>query len=84
MIVKAITCPKCGDTIFSRARHDFRSCSCGAIFIDGGFDYVRIGGNELETIKVFDLEIKQTKGQLWDDWNYQDNHYGLIKRWEKK
>jgi len=82
MKVNAIKCPKCKDTIFSRARHDFRSCSCDNIFIDGGFDYIRVGGDGIETIKVFELEIEQTKGQLWDDWNYQDDHYGIIK--EKK
>ena len=42
MKVQAIVCPKCGDTLFSRARHDFRYCSCGEVAVDGGFDYVRI------------------------------------------
>lgn len=36
-------CAKCGDVIESKHRHDFRSCSCGAIFIDGGLDYQRCG-----------------------------------------
>lgn len=26
----------CGDTIFSRDQHDFRSCYCGNVSIDGG------------------------------------------------
>lgn len=36
-----ITCPECGDTIYSNSRHDFVSCKCGKHFIDGGFDYIR-------------------------------------------
>ena len=40
MIVNAIQCPRCGDTIYSRTRHDYRSCSCGSVSIDGGFDYM--------------------------------------------
>lgn len=39
-----IRCMRCMDEIFSNSRHDFVSCSCGAHFIDGGFDYIRSGG----------------------------------------
>ena len=39
----AITCLDCGDTIRSRSRHDFRTCNCGSIFVDGGTDYFRFG-----------------------------------------
>ena len=40
-----IQCTKCGDELYSNSRHDFVRCKCDAVFIDGGFDYVRIGGN---------------------------------------
>lgn len=36
-------CTHCGDVIESKHRHDFVGCSCGAIFLDGGRDYVRCG-----------------------------------------
>ena len=39
-----IKCKKCGEIIESTYRHDFKMCKCGAIFIDGGNDYTRIGG----------------------------------------
>ena len=46
MIVRnAARCRKCGDIIVSTYRHDFRECHCGAIFVDGGHDYLRRGGN---------------------------------------
>ena len=38
-------CRKCGDVIESVHRHDFTSCSCQAIFTDGGLSYIRRGGD---------------------------------------
>lgn len=34
-------CKKCGDIIESINTHDFVTCSCGAISIDGGHDYLK-------------------------------------------
>lgn len=41
----AARCRKCNSTIESKYRHDFTSCSCGAISVDGGKDYQRRIGN---------------------------------------
>lgn len=38
-------CRRCGDVVESTSRHDFAACECGAIFVDGGRDYYRAGGN---------------------------------------
>jgi len=38
-------CKNCSDIIESKHRHDFVSCKCGAIFVDGGNDYWRFGGD---------------------------------------
>ena len=46
-------CNKCGDVIESKYRHDFRFCSCKAIFVDGGNAYVRRGGK----LDAFDKEF---------------------------
>lgn len=46
MIIRnAARCKKCDTVIESKYRHDFVSCKCGAIFVDGGKDYVRWGGD---------------------------------------
>ena len=37
-------CRKCGSIVESTHRHDFQMCSCGAIFVDGGREYIRWGG----------------------------------------
>lgn len=47
-------CRKCGDVIESKFTHDFQSCKCGAIFIDGGNDYHRRGGNPEDFQEVKD------------------------------
>ena len=80
MIVTAIKCKKCGDTIYSRAVHDFRWCSCGTVAIDGGFDYTRVVGDV--SLDTFALEVNATKKELYRDWSKSTNKFGLIK--EKK
>ena len=35
-VIKVVTCPLCGDTVFSRAARDVRSCSCSETEIWGG------------------------------------------------
>lgn len=48
----AACCKNCGDTVESKHRHDLVACSCfknkpdtTGIFVDGGLDYLRRGGN---------------------------------------
>ena len=46
MIVQnAASCNGCGDFIVSKHRHDFVSCTCGAISVDGGQAYLRRVGS---------------------------------------
>lgn len=46
MIVQnAASCNGCGDFIVSKHRHDFVSCTCGAISVDGGQEYLRRVGS---------------------------------------
>jgi hypothetical protein len=41
IIQNAVSCNGCGDFIVSKHRHDFVTCSCGAISVDGGQEYLR-------------------------------------------
>lgn len=34
-------CLVCGDIIESNFTHDFVTCKCGALSVDGGHDYIR-------------------------------------------
>jgi hypothetical protein len=36
-------CLVCSDTIISQHRHDYKSCSCGNVQVDGGSDYAKYG-----------------------------------------
>jgi len=44
-------CRKCGSLIESKTRYDFVECKCGAIFVDGGKEYLRRG---FKNIKDFE------------------------------
>jgi hypothetical protein len=77
--INAYICPKCRDSIFSRAQHDFRSCSCGEIFVDGGFSYTRVGYKD-QPPEFVKLKLNITKKELYDDYNYRVDKYGLIKK----
>lgn len=41
IILNAISCIKCGDLIVSRTIHDYKACSCGAVAVDGGLEYMK-------------------------------------------
>jgi DNA-directed RNA polymerase subunit RPC12/RpoP len=45
IIENAVTCMACGDRIFSKHRHDFVTCTCGAVSVDGGQEYLRRVGD---------------------------------------
>jgi predicted RNA-binding Zn-ribbon protein involved in translation (DUF1610 family) len=46
MIVQnAALCLSCGDKIVSKHRHDFVTCTCGAVSVDGGQEYLRRVGD---------------------------------------
>lgn len=74
-VVQALKCD-CDNIIYSRARHDMRSCSCKTCFIDGGqYDYFRYGGNgEIIVIKL-DVSYRD----MYIDWNTGIDKLGLIK-----
>lgn len=41
IIRNAIRCNNCGDVIESKHRHDYNTCSCKRVAVDGGMDYLR-------------------------------------------
>jgi len=45
IISNRIKCKLCGDVIESTFTHDYRRCSCGAVAVDGGREYLRRSGN---------------------------------------
>jgi hypothetical protein len=51
--IATVTCDACGETISSFHRHDFETCACGAVSVDGGVECPR---------RVF------TPGAQWEEW----------------
>ena len=50
-------CLKCGDIIESKHRHDYVSCKCGAISVDGGKDYLkRSWGSSADYMELSEYE----------------------------
>ncbi len=41
IIENSAQCLKCGEKIISKHRHDYVTCSCGNVSVDGGLDYCR-------------------------------------------
>ena len=58
-------CRLCGDIIESKHRHDWQACSCGAIFVDGGHEYLRRGAKSFEDFEELseleDVEEEKSK-----------------------
>ena len=48
-------CKKCDEIIESIHRHDFVTCKCGAVSVDGGTDYINRTGNlsDIEELSEF-------------------------------
>ena len=41
IVRNAIKCNCCGDIIESTDVHDFKTCKCGKVSVDGGKDYLK-------------------------------------------
>lgn len=56
----ALRCPECGDWITSRSVHDFVTCTCLGLFVDGGDAYLRYGGS----VDMDKVEFKDEAGNI--------------------
>lgn len=80
MKVVAVECKDCNSIIFSRSRHDCRSCICGNISIDGGRSYVKLTTKDSSKVgRQYHLTISIPNSELVDDYYNNSNKYGLIK-----
>lgn len=41
ILTNAARCNLCGTTVESKHRHDFVTCACGNLSVDGGHDYLK-------------------------------------------
>ena len=54
LVKNSVICGYCNEEIQSLFRHDFKMCSCGKTFVDGGVlgYYARIGGDNFKDTSV--------------------------------
>lgn len=57
LVVETTFRKNCGDEPYSASVHDFRSCKCGAISVDGGQSYLRRVATSIDLIEEMSIEI---------------------------
>lgn len=80
-----VECKRCGDNIFSASVHDYKTCKCGAVTVDGGQHYVHTSWLDGEMTKHLiekHIWIKRADMQALIDavnWGIKNhrNQYGI-------
>ena len=65
IIENSAKCLKCGDKIVSKHRHDYVTCRCGNLSVDGGTDYIKrtVGDmTKYKELSVGDVEEESENG----------------------
>ena len=58
-----IKCKKCGSILESKDINDFKRCSCGAVAIDGGYEYLKRIGNISDYEELSKYVISNIQGE---------------------
>lgn len=64
LVQNQIRCRACDDVIFSRHRHDFVTCKCGKVSVDGGMEYARRVG-ELDDMESQSVWVEKDHLDKW-------------------
>lgn len=57
ILFNSVICLNCGEQLISRHTHDYKTCTCeNETMVDGGLDYVRFGGKDLNLVQSFVLD----------------------------
>lgn len=65
LVCNMMRCNHCMNVLISHHAHDYKECSCGKVFIDGGTDYLRRGYSAIEDYTEMSL--------------YSDNPFELLR-----
>ena len=65
IIINKIRCTSCGDVIESKSVHNYVTCSCGRVSVDGGKEYLRRGFTDyltdFEDLSEYDVKLEIQK-----------------------
>ncbi len=50
IIKNSAKCSKCNQVIESKSRHDYQSCQCGEISVDGGISYLKRSARDFSSL----------------------------------
>ena len=56
IVSNKVKCVYCGDILESKNNNDFKKCSCGAVAIDGGHEFLKRIGSEEDYIELSEVE----------------------------
>jgi len=79
-----VKCLICNDVIESRYRHDYVTCRCGAVAVDGGYSYLKRSGSDWEEMSVYLEDGHEKVREVFKRGSYgkdgdQPLHYILLK-----
>lgn len=66
ILLNRAKCLLCGEIIYSNYVGDYKTCKCGNLSVDGGFDYQTIiyrKDNSWENLSEFYIEEEQQNGE---------------------
>lgn len=70
LALNSVKCLCCGEVLVSKNHHHYVVCNCdNKTFVDGGLDYSRYGGKDLDNVEVLSKYLYMTK----------DEHEELLK-----
>lgn len=72
------------EILISRSRHDFHYSTDGKVYVDGGRDYLKFGGDVKNCRPIWIDYIGVTHADLYNDWNSRKDKLGIIKYPSKK
>ena len=83
IFINKIQCKHCGDIIESKTVHDFKTCECRKVFVDGGHEYLRRGFPTKYEDDI--IELSEYEEELLDEEGYPtEESLEKIKKWEIK
>lgn len=66
-VVRGIKCPRCGDVLWSKGRHNHIHCTCKGSFVDGGQESMRIGGLAAKDINaLITIQLQDRDSRIWE------------------
>ena len=63
IFLNSIQCIKCQDIIVSKHRHDYVTCSCYSVAVDGGSHYLRRAYSKLSDFKELSILFNNANGE---------------------